>query len=300
MSDDHEKFARLKKLFAMALKLQGLQPKTIDSYMRALRRSYRYFGHCRYQEMSAGDLKGYFHDLVGTHSWSTVRVDRCGLMFFWKHVLKKEWDWVMIVRPPIVKKVPDVLTIDEVSRVLRVIRKPCYRAYHFTVYSMGLRLSEALNLKVRDVDSGRMKVHIRDSKGNKDRMVVLPDATLSLLRWYWKTHQNPHLLFPAIRGNRGIVAATHRVMDKGSVQTSLQRALAECGINKRITVHSLRHSFATHMVEAGIHLRLIQEQLGHAHPNTTAIYTHLGEPSFQDRARMVNEIVNRLEVSTFS
>lgn len=285
--------------FERALELQGMQPKTIDAYLRAFRRACSWFGHNRFGKLSVDDLKSYFHYMVKNFSWSTVKVDRCGLMAYWNHVLEKKWEWVQIVRPPIVKRIPDILSIEEVGRVLGALRKPCYRTFHFTVYSMGLRLSEALNLEVRDIDSARMKVHIRDSKGNRDRMVVLPDVTLKVLRQYWKTHRNRLLLFPAIRGNRGIVATTASVMDKGSVQTSLQRALGECGIKKRITVHSLRHSFATHMVEAGIHLRLIQEQLGHANPNTTAIYTHLGEPSFQDRARMVNEIVNRLEACVF-
>lgn len=289
-------YERLQDRMLRALVLQGKRPKTVQAYMRALRRSANWFGHSRFDELKPEDLKEYFHSLLETYSWATVKIDRCGLMFLWKHILEKKWQWVDIVRPPEVRTIPNVLSIREVSLVLNTLRMPCYRAYHFTVYSMGLRLSEGLALRVSDIDAERMKVHVRNSKGNKDRIIPLPSATLRILRQYWKMHRNPQLLFPSTRGNRETIAKTETLMAPGGVQSALQRAIKDCRITKRITVHSLRHSFATHMLEAGVHLRLIQNQLGHAHPNTTAIYTHLVDPVFQDGVKMVNGIVDQVQM----
>lgn len=289
-------FQRLYKEHLQALRLQGKADATIDLYSRAVRRVAAFFPK-PVQDLSPADLKTYFASLIETHSWSTVKVDRCGLQFFWEHVLHKDWEWVKIVKPPRAARLPDILTVDEVQTVLNTLRKPRYRAYFFTLYSMGLRLGEALNLRVADIDSKKMQVHIRNGKGAKDRFVPLPTSTLRILREFWKTHQNPNLLFPNMNGSPETIRKAQSPMDKGGVQEALQAALRECRISKRICVHSLRHSFATHLVEAGVQLRLIQDHLGHAHPQTTALYSRLTEPSFQNRAEAINALMNRYTIS---
>ncbi|GAB6147273.1 tyrosine-type recombinase/integrase [Desulfocicer niacini] len=175
---------RFNKLYARhqkTLKLQGKAAKTIDAYSWAVRRTRGYFGCCP-DRLTLDDLQGYFADLVESHSWSTVKIDRLGLQHFWKFVLKKEWKWVDIVKPPKVKTIPDVLTPAEVEQIIGRTRKLRYRVFLLTTYSMGLRLGETLALQVGDIYSARQCVHICRGKGHKDRIVPLPDLTLTGLR----------------------------------------------------------------------------------------------------------------------
>lgn len=293
---EKEQFELLYEGHCRALKLQGKSEKTIDSYSRSVRRLADYFGRCP-DDVGKDEMRLYFADLVDSHSWSTVKVDRNGIQFFWKHVLNREWDWVEIVKPPQFKTIPDVLTIGETALLMNTVEKLRYRVCLFAIYSMGLRLNEGIHLEVGDIDSRRMKVHIRGGKGRKDRFVPLPCKTLRLLRAYWVTHRNPCLLFPNMLGGAQHVRDTGRTMDEGGVQSALKAALGDCGIHKRISVHSLRHSFATHLVEAGVHLRLIQELLGHSNVKTTAIYTHLTEPSHQKESEAINLIMNGMNIN---
>lgn len=292
---DQRKFDRLYQHHLQALKLQGKSDTTIDLYSRAVRRVAEFFDRCP-DQLSPEELKTFFASLIETHSWSTVKVDRCGLQFFWEHVLHKTWDWVKIVKPPRCRRLPDVLTVAETERLINTVRKLRYRVFFFTVYSMGLRLGEGLALRIADIDSQKMLVHIRNGKGHKDRFVPLPAATLGALRTFWKTHRHPALLFPNQLGSPETIRATARPMDRGGVQEALQAALRDCGIAKRISVHSLRHTFATHLVEVGVQLRLIQELLGHADPQTTALYASLTEPAVQNRARAINDLMSRFRI----
>lgn len=290
------KFNHLYQKHLLELKLQGKSKRTIDSYSRAVRRVADYFDRCP-DDLVADEFKLYFSDLVDSHSWSTVKIDRNGLQFFYKHVLKRDWEWVDIVKPPRVKRLPDILTPDEVSRVLGRLKKVRYRTCLFAIYSMGLRLSEGIGIRVADIDSQRMLFHVRDGKGRKDRFVPLPQITLTTLRTYWKTHRNPCMLFPNMNGGPQRIRRTSCPMDRGGVQKALKAALRDARIHKRISVHSLRHSYATHLVEAGVNLRLIQEYLGHVSPATTAIYTHLSRPSQTNAEALINQMMNRFRLS---
>ncbi|MBF0503454.1 MAG: site-specific integrase, partial [Candidatus Riflebacteria bacterium] len=267
---ERRRFESLYKKHLQTLELQGKRPKTIDLYSRAVRRVSSHFDRCT-DTLTQDDLKAYFTALIKSHSWSTVKTDRFGLQFFWDHILEKTWAWTRIVKPPQIRRIPDVLTVDETIKVIDQVRIPRYKAFFITIYSMGLRLGEGLALRVPDIDSKKMLVHIRQAKGNKDRLVPLPRHTLDVLREFWKTHRNPKLLFPNQCGSAETIMAAETPMDRGGVQEALKAALREVGINKHITVHSLRHGFATHLVEAGVQLRLIQDILGHASPQTTAI-----------------------------
>lgn len=289
---EKSRFEKLYKQHLQNLKLQGKRPATIDAYSRAVRRVADYFDRCP-DQLTDDDLKSYFAALVETHSWSTVKVDRIGLQFFWDHTLGKEWNWIRIVKPPRTCRVPDILSLDQVDELLSLVRKPRYQTFFLTVYSMGLRLGEGLALQVDDIDSSRMTVHIRQGKGGKDRMIPLPNVTLEALREFWKTHRNPFLIFPNQNGSPETIRTARTPMDRGGAQEALKAALKEAGIAKHITVHSLRHSFATHLVEAGVHLRHIQDILGHASPTTTALYARLTEPSYQDRVKAINGLMDR-------
>ena len=277
-----------------ALKRQGKAHATIDAYARAVRRITEYFDRCP-DRLTAEDLKDYFSSLVQSHSWSTVKLDRNGLQFFYKHVLTKQWDWIDIVKPPQVRSLPDILTPDEVALVINSTRELRYQIYILTVYSMGLRLGEALNLKVGDIDARQHRVHIRNGKGRKDRYVTLPDLSLYALRKYWSTHKNRTWLFPEGKTTEQWCQAK-KPMSRGGLQKSFKVIVLDCNIHKKITLHSLRHCYGAHLMAAGVHLRAIQQEMGHDSPTTTAVYTQLTEPAAQNASRMINDLINRLQL----
>ena len=172
-------------------------------------------------------------------------------------------------------KLPVVLSAAEVRRILAAVPALDHRVCLLTIYSCGLRLGEGLRLAVRDVDSARMLLHIRAGKGNQDRYVPLPEITLQRLREQWKSHRHPVLLFPA-KGQSGQGARTaSEPMSHTTLQRAFRLALEASGVTKPAHIHTLRHSYATHLLEQGENLRQIQVNLGHRSPVVTAIYTHL-------------------------
>jgi len=214
------------------LKLKGFRPKTIDAYSRGIRRIGKYFSH-EINDLSEQQLLDYFTALLKTHSWSAVKLDLYGLKFFYKHVLNKPWLHVNLIKPPRSTRLPDIVTVDEAARLFMATKKLSYRVFYFTIYSLGLRLSEGLNLEVGDIDGQRMRVHIRSAKGNKDRFVPLSDTTLNVLRRFWSVHRNPVLLFPNRKGGlRGSATAT-TPLDRGGVQVTMGKVIADCRIKKR-------------------------------------------------------------------
>lgn len=289
------KFTSLYQCHVRALQRQGKAATTIDAYSRAVRRVTEYFDQCP-DRLTEDQLKDYFTALVKSHSWSTVKSDRNGLQFFYKHVLDKEWAWVDIVKPPLKKVLPDILTLREVERLINGTRELRYQTFILSAYSMGLRLGETLNLRVGDIDRERMKVHIRQGKGKKDRFVTLPRTSLLALRRYWVTHRHPKLLFPAGKTPE-IRHSAHGIMDRGGLQKSIKTIARDCGIRKPITVHSLRHSYGAHLVEAGVNLRAIQHEMGHECPKTTALYTQLTEVTQHNTDKLINKLVDRMNLS---
>jgi len=278
-----------------ALRRQGKAEQTIDAYSRAVRRISEFFDQCP-DKLTQQQLKDYFSALVNSHSWSTVKVDRNGLQFFYKQVLNKDWVWVDIVKPPQKKVLPAILTVKEVERIINGTRELRYQTFLLSAYSMGLRLGEVLTLEVGDIDAGHMKVHIRQGKGRKDRRVTLPQRTLDTLRTYWTTHRNPTLLFPAGKTPELRHEAT-LVMDRGGLQRSFKVIAKSCGINKPVTLHSLRHCYGAHLVETGLNLRAIQHEMGHECPKTTALYTQLTEVTQHNTGKVINRLINRLRLT---
>jgi integrase len=229
---EQKRFDALYEQHLRGLKLHGYSASTIDVYSRAVRRLATYYD-CVPDQLSIEQLEIYFAELVESHSWATVRVDRNGLQFFWQHVLKRDWDWVKIIKPPQVRTLPDVLTIGEVEQLIAAARKLRYRVFVLATYSMGLRLSETLSLQVGDVDAARGRVHIRRGKGHKDRFVPLPDLTCQALRALWAKHRHPRLLFPNAVGSPARIRAATTHMNRGGTQQAVKVLLGECGIKKR-------------------------------------------------------------------
>jgi site-specific recombinase XerD len=229
------KYNRYYSLHCKHLKLQGLQPKTIDAYSRAIRRIAVYFdGHL--DDLSQEQLLDYFHDLLERLSWSAVKLDFYGLKFFYTHVLAKPWVDIPMIKPPRCTRIPDIVTVEEAQQLFMSTRKLSYRVFYFTIYSMGLRLGEGLNLEVGDIDATRMRVHIRNAKGNKDRLVPLPINTLQVLRQFWTLHRHPTFMFPnRTRGLKGAHLA-ESPLDRGGIQTTINLVTQEMGLKKRFPV----------------------------------------------------------------
>jgi len=219
------------------LKLQGKADVTIDSYSRAFRRVSEYFD-CLPEKLTQDNLKDYFAALVDSHSWSTVKIDRLGLQFYWRHVLNIEWQWINIVKPPKIKTIPDILTVSEIERMIASARMLRYRVFVLLTYSLGLRLEEALALQVGDIDAEKMQVHIRRGKGHKDRLLPLPDLTLRALRTLWSSHRHDTLLFPSAPKKSQTITDINKHMDRGGTQKAVREIISSSNIKKSIGAQS--------------------------------------------------------------
>lgn len=229
---ESKRFATLYDRHLKKLKLQGKSDATISAYSRAVRRITEHFDCCP-DKLTTEQLEDYFARLIDNYSWSTVKLDRLGLMFFWKHVLEKNWEWLNLIKPPQVKSIPAILTVQEIGLLIHITEKLHYKVFFFTTYSMGLRLQEALSLQVSDIDTGHKRVHIRRGKGHKDRLVPLPDRTLNALRFLWLEHRHPTFLFPSYRGSRENIIKAANHMNLGSTQQAMKAVVNACNIKKK-------------------------------------------------------------------
>lgn len=293
---NNKEFNTYYNLHCKHLKLKGLQPKTIDAYSRAIRRIGNYFeGHL--DNLTKNQLLDYFCDLLEISSWSTVKLDLYGLKFFYTYVLERPWVNIPLVKPPKTKRIPDIITTDEAYQLFASTRKLSFRVLFYTLYSMGLRLGEGLRLQTGDIDPVHMRAHIRDAKGNKDRLVPLPNNTLLILRRFWSVHKHPIFLFPSRKyGLNNVLKATSH-LDRGGVQSAMRKVVKELGFKKNIHCHSLRHSFATHLLEAGVDMLELQKILGHVSILTTSKYTHLTSRITERADKQINAIMDKFIIS---
>ena len=287
--------AELRQRFVEDLQLQGLSARTQQAYVRTVRQLADHYQKSP-AEISEEELRQYFLHVKNEKHWSRATMTQalCGITRCFEQTLHREWHILDVIRPAKEKRLPVILTVEEVRHILSTVRLIRYRACLTLIYSCGLRLTEGLNLQVPDIDAARMLIHVRLGKGGKDRYVPLPQMTLELLRQCWKTHHNPIWLFPATgRGGNHAKTATEPIT-KSSVQAAFRAALKETGINKKAAVHTLRHSYATHLLEAGVNLRQIQVYLGHNSVQTTSFYTHLTTISNTQACDAINELMPNL------
>lgn len=214
------------------LNLKGLRPKTIDAYSRAIRRIGNHFDYI-IDDFTEDQLLRYFSDLLKSHSISTVKLDLYGLKFFYLHTLKRSWKNIPLVKSPKVKRLPDVLSVEDVCLLISNTRVLSYRTFFLVTYTLGLRLGETLGLEVGDIDSKRMRVHIRRGKGGKDRFVTMTPFTLAVLRRFWKVHQHPQLLFPNRKKTMEAVRFVSKPLDRGGVQKAIREVARSCRFKKR-------------------------------------------------------------------
>lgn len=281
----------LRERMSQDLQLRGMAQRTQAGYLREVRKLACHFATPP-DQLSEQQVADYLLYLINDCEFApgSLRVAYSGLKFFFTYTEPRDWDVLKKLRIPKQKTLPDVLSIDEVLRLMAAVRQPRNRAYFWTVYTLGLRMTEALSLQTGDIDAERMLVHIHRGKGAKDRFVTLPNSTLHVLRSYWKTHGNPRLLFPQIGRAKNAAATTTRPMDPTTVQGCMKRVVKQLGFTKKVSIHTLRHSVATHLFEAGVSLRWIQKFLGHKNLQTTLIYLHLTDPKEEEGRAVQNDI----------
>ena len=277
------------------LQLRGYSDRTVEAYVRAVAQLAQ-FHHASPDRLGEEQIRQYLLHLstVQKVARGTHTIALCGIKFFYKETLARPWNVLDVARPKGEQKLPVVLSKGEVWRILDAIRIPVYRVCLTTIYACGLRLMEGARLQVPDVDGDRKLLHIHGKRA-KDRYVPLPDATLALLRDHWRTHRNPLWLFPTITRAR-LATLTDPALGpitRVSLQSAFCRAVKKSGVHKRAHVHTLRHSYATHLLEAGVNLRLIQDALGHTSPKTTAIYTHLTRELRDAALQPINGLMQR-------
>jgi len=248
--------------------LRNFAPHTIQVYVERVVTFARYY-NVSPQDLGPEQIRAYLLYLVQQRhvSWSYFNQARCALQFLYRVTLGKDWVVEAVACPKQQKKLPIILSLDELVRFFKAVTNLKHRAILMTTYAAGLRLSEVRHLRVDDIDSQRMVIRIRQAKGHKDRYVMLSPRLLAILRQYWKAVRPRNYLFPGADPDRPINPRT--------VQEVCKAALRAAGIKKKVTVHTLRHSFATHLLEAGTDLRTIQILLGHQNLGTTARYLHV-------------------------
>jgi len=234
----------------------------------------KHYGRCP-SEISAEEIKDYLQDSLNKHqSWSGTNqiLSACNRLYL--DTLNQPEKVQHLKRPRAVQKLPVVFSQDEVQRLIRSIKNMKHRAVIMTIYGAGLRCGEAQNLKIKDIDSSRKRMIIRDPKGNRDREVILSDYLLNYLRNYVRTYRPQSYLFYGRQ--------LSRPLSKSSLRKVLNRAMERGGVHKKGTLHTLRHSFATHLLNKGIDIRIIQQLLGHRSVKTTMIYCHLNRNRFSE------------------
>lgn len=257
----------LRRRMIADLQLAGYSQKTQQSYLMAVRGLAKYYMRSP-DELSEEEVRAFFLHLINERKSapSTVRIYLYGIKFFFTKTLQRQWAFLDLVRPAKSKKLPVVLAQDEVRTILGGIRNPVVRMALRLIYLCGLRVSEAARMTLADIDWQRRLVWVRSGKGGKDRSIPLSAKMLETLGDYRQRYRCRSWLFPGRNGGP---------LSVSTVQRAFSDALRHSGVEKRASVHTLRHSFATHLLECGVDLRVIQELLGHQNLQTTTIYTHL-------------------------
>jgi site-specific recombinase XerD len=286
---------KLRQKMLEDMQLRGMSAETQRAYVLGVKLLAKHYNRSP-DQITEAELRAYLLYLRNEKqvSNSTFTVYLCGIKFFYEHTLKRAWPTLELARGGRERKLPVVLSKAEVKRILGCVRRQRHRVCLSTIYACGLRLSEGISLRVQDIDSERMMLSVHQGKGRKDRAVPLPERTLSMLREYWCTHQHPVWLFPISYKTGPVLPTAKRCMAPRGISKAFRMARQESGIKKPATIHTLRHSYATHLLEAGVPLRVIQVYLGHASIETTAIYLHLTRKVEDPAIEAINGMVVQL------
>lgn len=276
------------------MQLCSFSQRTQDSYVRSVL-GLACFYHRSPDLITEEEIRSYFVHLTCERKLArpTITIALCGIKFFYEKTLRRDWSLTGVPVPKREQRLPVVLSRKEVKAILSRIEEPRHRACLFLIYACGLRLSEACQTKITDIDRDRGLLHVH-GKGSKDRYVPLPAGILPLLEACWRSHENPVWLFPWVGRGARQAHVSDRHVPRATIQKAFRLALKVSKVSKRVSVHSLRHAYATHLMEAGVSLRQLQEWLGHSSPSTTSIYAHLTEQSTQASAKVVCNVMHDL------
>jgi len=268
------------------MKLRGLSPCTQATYLEAVKVLARHY-NSRLDEITKEQVRDFLLYLLDSKGYakSTYKVYLSAIKFLYLNTLDRQWRFLPLTRVNPEKKLPIVLSREEVWSLLDIVRRDKPRMSLILMYTCGLRVSEAVHLRPQDIDSQRMVLWVRKGKGGKDRSVPLPNYTLAQLRTYWLKYKPKKWLFPS---EHSISAIT-----KSCVQRCLTATLRRSNIRKNVNCHTLRHSYATHLVEAGVHLRMIQSLLGHKSLSSTFIYIHLSQSTRLEVQTKIDRLMRR-------
>lgn len=279
---------KLRQRMIEDMQLRGLAPRTQESYLAAVSGLARHFKRSP-DLLSEEELRGYFLYLISERhlSPSSVRLHRSGIRFLFERTLSRPMEAVAMVRPRPDRTLPVVLSREEVVAILRHVRRPALRTCLALIYGCGLRLLEALQLRTEDVDMARLQVHIRAAKGNADRLVPMPGNTARRIDRYRRgVSTSSPFLFPNRTGERPLNAST--------IQRAFAAARRAASISKAASVHTLRHSYATHLLERGVGLRTIQLCLGHRSLTSTSRYLHLSVSADQALRNVLDDLMTEV------
>ncbi len=270
------------------LRIRGFAEGTRESYLRSMRCFVRHFMRPP-DELTAEDVKQYQLFLTKERrvSWSTFNVQVCALRFFYRNALPVTWEVEQIPYQKTGRRLPVVLSGEEVVALLDAAANLKHRAILMTLYSGGLRASEAVHLRLEDIDSKRMMIRVAQGKGRKDRYVMLSEKLLATLRQYWLESRPEPWLFPGQDRSQPLT--------RESLAKFFGRVRQKAGIRKRVHPHTLRHSFATHLLERGVNIRVIQRLLGHRSLRSTEIYTHVAESYVRDTKSPLDELLPKVD-----
>ena len=276
------------------LQLAGMSKRTVHGYLRAVRQLADWARQSP-GEITEQKLRRYFLFLKNEKQFAhgSMRVAFSGIKFYFTRTCKRDWETLQTMKLQVSKTLPEVLTIQQVHRVVHAATVDRIALFFWTCYSMGLRLDEARHLQVGDIDSQRMMVHIHRGKGAKDRYVPLPTETLLWMRRHWATHQNPKFLFPAEGRDHKQSPVADKPIQATTVQKAMGKICQQLGFHKRVSIHTLRHSYATHLLEAGVSLKVIQQYLGHSSLQTTLVYLHLTVTAEADARKVIEATFKR-------
>ena len=282
-------FERAKPVFVQSMAARGFSPRTQRTYVDALRHFDRFVPDLPLEQVSPQQLIEYQRHLASRGaSFSAFNIETCALRFFYRECLgKTEWDYTRIRFQKKPRRLPEVLSEEEALALIQAAPNPKYRAVFMTGYGCGLRLSELQGLRPAHIDAGRMVLRVEQGKGRKDRYVMLPERLLPELRTYWRQYRPQMYLFEGKYPGRPV--------SQRSVSEALAFARKQAGISKHVTMHSLRHAFGTHLLEAGVNVRVIQALLGHRSLVTTQIYVHLARTYLVQTKSPLDRPVNRKE-----
>lgn len=286
------KFNTLKKRLAGDLKLAGYRKRTRDTYLERVCSLANYYDQCP-SKLSDEQIRDYLLYIVDErhYSPSSLRIANAALKFFYKVTLKRDVKLLDTVKAESRDKLPDIFSVEDAWRIIHTTRSTHHKACFAVLYTCGLRIHEALNLTINDIDTPRMQIRIRAGKGGKDRAVPMSSWTLQTLRKQWATHRNPSLIFPAIGTTQNLASIAKKPMCANAPRNTLRAVVEELNVKiPQVRLHAFRHSYATHLLDAGVNICSLKEYLGHSSLSSTMVYLHLTKHG-HERACLIIETI---------